>query len=57
MTCGFANARPLFRFLESYRLVASHSKDTEALERALIATGKTTQAGRIQYVPEKIVEE
>ena len=31
-------------------------KDTEALERALIATGKTTQAGRIQYVPEKIVE-
>lgn len=32
-------------------------KDTEALERALIATGKTTQAGRIQYVPEKIVEE
>ncbi len=32
-------------------------KDTEALERALIATGKTTQAGRIQYVPGKIVEE
>ena len=32
-------------------------KDTEALERALIATGKTTQAGRMQFVPEKIVDE
>ena len=31
-------------------------KDTEALELALIATGKTTQAGRIQYVTEKVVE-
>ena len=32
-------------------------KDTEALERALIATGKTTQAGRIQFVPELIRDE
>ena len=32
-------------------------KDTEAFEHALIAAGKTTQAGRAQYVPEKVVEE
>ncbi len=40
-----------------YQVLDLGRKDTEALERALIATGKTTQAGRIRYVPEKIAEE
>ena len=32
-------------------------KDTEALERQLIATGKTTQAGRIQFVPTLVYDD